>query len=66
MPTYTPSTHTHTTKQDQTANQSAKETTPMNHTPTPTFGDIGEEETEIELEPLEIPQPAPDREPVPA
>lgn len=32
----------------------------------PTLGDIGEEQTEVELEPLEIPQPAPAEQPVPA
>lgn len=33
---------------------------------TPTLGDIGEEQEEIELEPLEIPTTAPAEEPVPA
>lgn len=35
-------------------------------TTNPTLGDIGEEQTEVELEPLEIPQPAPAEQPVPA
>lgn len=32
----------------------------------PTMGDLGEEQEEVELEPLEIPQPAPVEQPVPA